>query len=219
MTKSTPQLNSAAARRLLTNIERDLRANFAKTKTDDPLERMITRVRAVLAVGLMPSTPSGFAARTPLNGSPGGGGGRFMTVEDENGQPDRVPITSTEQAALDDRYAQDVLNNIAREVLAELATIQAALSSLGHALSRFDHHRLPPKAEAPQCHVMKVMLKMPAQDEWGSPFHKTDLGGLLDERRDVCKWVYQFHQDHKRLPTATEAQTYLDRQVVRLHAS
>ena len=217
-TKSTPQLNSVAARRLLTNIERDLRANFTKTKTDDPLERTLTRVRDVLAVGLMPSGPSGFSATTPLNGSPGGGGGRFLTIDDENGQPDRVPITSVEQAALNDHNRQDEINGVARRVLAELATIQAALSSLGHALDRFDHLRQQPtEDETRQCYVTKHILKMVWQAEW-EPYRKTDLGGLLDEPRDVCKWVYWFHQDNRRLPTAKEAQTYIERQVVRLYA-
>lgn len=217
-TKSTPSMNATAARRLLTNIERDLRANFVKTKTDDPLERTLTRVRGVLAVGLMPSAPSGFAATTPLNGSPGGGGGRFLTVEDENGQPDRVPITSVEQAALNDHVKQDEIKLIARDVLSELAAIQTALASLGHALDRFDHfRRQPTEDETRQCYVTKHILKMTWQDEW-EPFRKSDLGGLLDEPRDVCKWVYWFHQDNRRLPTAKEAQTYLERQVVRVHA-
>lgn len=217
-TKSTPSMNATATRRLLANIERDLRANFTKTKTDDPLERTMVRVRALLAVGLMPSDPNGFAATTPLNGNPGGGGGRFLTVEDENGQPDRVPVTSTEQAVLNDHVKPDEIKLIAREALSELATIQAALSALGHALDRYDNlRRQPTEDETRQCYVTKHILHMTWQDEW-EPWRKSDLGGLLDEPRDVCKWVYWFHQDNRRLPTAKEAQTYIERQVVRVHA-
>ena len=217
-TKSTPSMNATAARRLLANIERDLRANFTKTKTDDPLERTLGRVRALLAVGLMPSGASGFSATTPLNGSPGGGSGRFMTVEDESGQPDRVPITSVEQAALGDHNERDEVSAIAKQALAELATIQAALSSLGHALDRFDNLRSRVDEETTrQCYVTKHVLKLTWEAEW-EPFRQSDLGGLLDEPRYVCKWVYWFHQDHKRLPTVKEAQTYIERQVVRVHA-
>ena len=141
-----------------------------------------------------------------------------MTVEDENGQPDRVPVTSTEQAVLNDHAKQDEIKLIAREVLSELAAMQAAMSSLGHALNRFDNlRRQPTEDETRQCYVTKHILKMVWQEEW-EPWRKTDLGGLLDEPREVCKWVYSFHQDNRRLPTAKEAQTYLERQVVRMYA-
>ena len=222
MTKSTPTLNSVAARRLLVNIERDLTARLRKTKTDDPLEQMLTRAKHVISVALMPSRPDGFPTTTPGNGNQGGGGGRFIVVPDERGQPDRVPVSATEQAvsAVSGRTPEaDPVNAIAREVLAELATVQASLYAIDSALARFDNLRNQvQETAAPYCYVARHMNNLPWDEAWQT-YRRTDFRGLFTEPQPVSKFVYYFHRDNGRLPTEREMRTYLEKQVVRIHAS
>lgn len=218
-TKSTPALNSVAARRLLANIERDLNARLRKTKTDDPLEAMLSKAKHVLSVALMPSRPDGFPSTTPGNGNPGGGSGRFIVVPDEKGYPERVPVTTTEQAVMTPNVMGDPIGAIAREVLAELATMQASLQAIDNALNRFDNLRNQvTETAAPYCYVARHIHKLPWDEKWET-FRRTDFRGMFTEPQPVCQFVYYFHRDNGRLPTEKEMRTYLEKQVVRIHAS
>lgn len=212
---ATPALNAPAARRLLANVGRDLRAQLKKTKDGDPLEELLARSSHVISVALIPSQPDGYPSTTPGNGNSGGCGGRFISVPDELGEPDRVPVTSTEQAVLNDHTTPDKVNAIAREVLAELATVATSLTSLSHALDRFDHlRRTDGQVADRQCYVTKHVLKLGWEEEW-EPWRTSDLNGALSEPFPVCKWVYWFHRDNGRLPTSKEALTHIERNVAR----
>jgi hypothetical protein len=46
----------------------------------------------------------------------------------------------------------------------------------------------------------------------------TSLGGLLDEERPVCRWVYDFARRMGRLPGAEECQRHAAGQTVRVGA-
>jgi hypothetical protein len=219
-TPNTSTINATAARRLLGNIERDLRDQLRKTKDSDPLEALLTRSRHVLNVALIPSRSDGWPSSTSMSGNSGGGSGMAIIVPDENGQPDRVPVTSTEQAALFAGRDADQVTPIAREVLSELATIQASLVSLKNALDRFDNIRDTSKiADGPQCYVASVMYRLPWDPTWKPNEHITTLAGLLPGEQRVCQFVYGFHQRQRRLPTKDEMLTHLRRGTVRLYAS
>lgn len=215
--------NVAAARRLLANIERDVTARLRRTKDGDPLAVLFARCREVVAMGLVPGRADGYPSTTPLNGSPGGGsgGGRHFIVIDEHGQPDRVPITSTEQAAIANPVrGADPVGNIARQVLAELAALHGALDGLEHALNRYDRERRMQGVgpDAPQCHVAAVVHKLPWDHEWEPMQRRTTLGGLFDEPRQVCGFVYNFHQRARRLPSRAEMLRHLERGSVMVNA-
>lgn len=214
MTNPRTPANATAARRLLTNIERDLRARLG---TKDAIDGMLRRSRHVVTMALIPSQYDGWGSTTPGNGSPGGGSGRHITVEDEHGQPDRVPVTSVELAVFNRERQGDGVTEIGRLVLAELTTIQSALWSLENHLNAFDHQRSTAKVEdAPQCHVAKG-YGLPWDETW-TPFRSSDLGGELDEPRRLCKFTYWFHRDNGRLPTKAEMLKHLERGTVRVSA-
>ena len=212
MSTDTYPINAIAARRLLANVQRDIRQQLKKTKDGDPLELMLARAEHVLSVALISSRPDGYPSTTPGNGD-GGGNGRFITVPDEHGQPDRIPVTSTEQAVLSERETSDVITTIARQVLAELATVQTSLSALGHALDHFDIIRNKGHAKPRMCHVAAEM-GLPDDVMW-EPFRLSDLRKTFDEPQQVCQFVYYFHQREGRLPARADMMRQLERAGVR----
>lgn len=46
----------------------------------------------------------------------------------------------------------------------------------------------------------------------------SNLGGMLDQERPVCRWVYDFARSRERMPTAEECQRHASGQIVRVGA-
>lgn len=217
MTRPTP-ITATAAKRLLGNLERDLKHQLRRTKEGDRLDIMLARARHAITVGMTPSMPDGYPMTTPGNGNPMGGGGRHIMVPDEHGEMDRVPITSTEAAAIDRRVQPDPVAAIARTVLAELVNLRTSLDEINGALSRFDALRsLATVNDPPQCHVAAVIHKLPWDATW-EPWRTSDLNGQFPEPIKVCKYVYWFHRDNHRLPSRNEMLKHLERGVVMVGA-
>jgi len=217
MTRTRIPANASAAGSLLSNIERDLVYRLKRTPNGDPVAELMRRARAVVAVGMIPNTVDGYPKTTPGNGNSSGGNGRHIfVVDDETGeQGDRVPVTSTEQAAMNDHHERDIIKEIALDVVTELMMLRQSLESAHHALDRFDALRSTAKInDAPQCHIAKGH-GLPWDDTW-TPFRLTDLNGQLTEPRRLCKFTYWFHRDHGRLPTKAEMIKHLERGVVRV---
>lgn len=217
MTQPRPA-SASSAKRLLSNIERDLKYRLRRTKDGDRLDLLLARARHVVTVGMIPSGADGYPTTTPGNGNVGGRGGRHIIVEDENGQPDRVPITSTEAAALANVSEPDPVATIARTVVTELAMIKAAFDSLESALDRFDGLRSAATVnDPPQCYVASKVHRLPWDVTW-EPFRKSTMNGTYDEPVDVCKFTYWFHRNNGRLPSKNEMLRHLERGVVMINA-
>lgn len=217
MTRTTPT-SATAAKRLLGNIERDLKHQLRRTKDGDKLDLMLARARHAITVGMIPSTPDGYPTTTPGNGNMSSGSGRHLIVPDEHGEPDRVPITSTEAAAIDRRIQPDPVAAIARTLLAELVNVRAALDEIDGALSRFDALRsMATVNDPPQCHVAAVMHKLPWDVMW-EPWRTSDLGGAFPQPVKLSKFVYWFHRNNDRLPSKNEMLRYLEKGVVMVSA-
>lgn len=220
MTRTRIPANASAASSLLSNIERDLAYRLKRTKNGDPVAELMRRARAVVAVGMIPNTVDGYPKTTPGNGNSSGGNGRHIfVVDDETGeQGDRVPVTSTEQAAMNDYHDRDIIKEIAIDVVTELMTLRQALESAHHALDRFEALRSTAKTnDAPQCHVAAVMHKLPWDVMW-EPWRTSDLGGAFPEPVKLSKFVYWFHRNNDRLPSKNEMLRYLEKGVVMVSA-
>ncbi len=217
MTRPTPT-TATAAKRLVGNLERDLKHQLRRTKDGDKLDLLLARARHAITVGMIPSGNDGYPTTTPGNGNPTGGGGRHIIVPDENGQPDRVPITSTEAAAIDRTTNPDPVAAIARTLLAELVNLKTSLDEIEGALSRFDALRsMAATNDPPQCHVASKMHKLPWDVMW-EPWRTSDLGGTFPEPVKLSKYVYWFHRDNGRLPSKNEMLKYLEKGVVMVGA-
>lgn len=217
MTRTTPT-SASAAKRLLGNIERDLKHQLRRTKDGDKLDLMLARARHAITVGMIPSTPDGYPTTTPGNGNMSSGSGRHLIVPDEHGEPDRVPITSTEAAAIDQRFQPDPAAAIARTLLAELVNVRAALDEIDGALSRFDALRSAATVDdPPQCYVAQKVHRLPWDAMW-EPWRKSDLNGTYKEPVHVCKFVYWFQRNNGRVPSKNEMLRYLERGVVMVAA-
>lgn len=217
MTKTTPT-SATAAKRLVGNLERDLKHQLRRTKDGDKLDLLLARARHAITVGMIPSMSDGYPTTTPGNGNPTGGGGRHIIVPDEHGEPDRVPITSTEAAAIDRKTTPDPVAAIARTLLAELVNLKTSLDEIEGALSRFDALRsMATTNDPPQCHVANKMHKLPWDVMW-EPWRSSDLGGTFPEPVKVSKYVYWFHRDNGRLPSRNEMIKYLEKGVVMVGA-
>lgn len=158
------------------------------------------------------------------NGAGGGGGGRRMTVVDEHGNPDEVPTTSTEAAALanvDSHRQPDPIHNVVRSAVRRLQRIADDLNGLEADKLKFDKLRSTTDvADSPQCYIASVVHQLPWDDAW-TPFRATDFDTYLpfkfDEPRKVCRWSYEFVRRWRRLPTDQEMRQYLAQGVVRIH--
>jgi hypothetical protein len=191
-----------------------------KEEAEPKLVELMRRVRHLVAVDDRRAMVDGYATSTPLNGSPGGGkgGGRVMVIEDEHGDPDPVPTTSTESAALTvNRLQCDPVHDLKVEALRHYHRAVVALEELDATLGRFDRLRMASKVpDPPQCYVISKMLGLPWDERW-QPWRATafpKLADRFDEPRQVCQWVYWFARDNHRLPTAVEALKYLERDTV-----
>ncbi len=192
------------------------------------LDDLVRRLQLLIASDAEHPAADGFGSSTPGNGSPGSGkgGGRVMVIDDENGQPDRVPTSSTEAAAVAlvmDRPPADPVHTLAVQAMKAFETVANQLVLLNSALTRFDHLReLSKVPDPPQCFVAQVRHHMQWDPEW-EPWRETDFAGKLDESwpepRKVCKFVYWFVHNHKRLPSRNEMLRQLERGVVNVKAS
>lgn len=178
------------------------------------LLRRVEQVAANPARNVL-SLPDGFPSTTPGNGSPGGGkGGRLEVVLDG----ERVPTTSVEVAAFA-RVRLDPVEVLADEIERQLRAFDLAVSSLRHALERWDSLRSTAELpDAPQCWVA-THHRLPWDEDW-APMVTTRFEGVLEqpwpEERRVCRWVYDFTRKHKRIPSADECRQYLARGIVRV---
>ncbi|MDO8391047.1 MAG: hypothetical protein Q7V57_11205 [Actinomycetota bacterium] len=186
------------------------------------IEVMLSRVAKLMAqASSVSARADGFSKNTPLNGSPGGGkgGGRLMRIEESDGV-DLVPTSSTEVAAIDARRAYDPVAALGVEVSRRVGVVARELDAVERALDRFDElQNRDRQADPPMCWVAAKMHNLPFDFEW-EPWRLTDFAGQLDEpfdeARKVCKYVYWFVRDHKRLPTRAEMVKYLEKQTERM---
>lgn len=178
------------------------------------LDDLTSRLRLLVACDDQPAVADGYSSTTPGNGSPGSGkgGGKTMAIPDDlGGPPDHVPTSSTEAAALSlvtERSQPDPVHTMALQAVKAYQTINNQLSLLSSILVRFEHLRSASKVpDPPQCYVAQLRHQLPWDAEW-EPWRTTDFKGKLkepfDEPRKVCKFVYWFVYNHKRLPSRNE---------------
>lgn len=135
--------------------------------------------------------------------------------------PDRVPVSSTERAALDARRARlDKVDRIGADLVRELGRLDAACAKIDRLVAEWDRVRNVAEIDdAPQCYVASVVHRLPWDADW-SPVVRTTFAGVLptpwDEERPVSRWVYDFTRRHRRLPTGDEMLEYLARGSVRV---
>jgi hypothetical protein len=180
------------------------------------VEQLLAEARALVALDVEhDSQIDGFPTRTPGSGSIGGGAGRTVTVPDETGSPDHVPITSVEAAYLArlDR-GRDQLHDIAISVRVRVERIADELRGLQSDLVRAGNIRATEGLEAnqPYCYVAKHVHRLPFDAEW-EPAKQTQFSGVIDrpwpEPQWVCRWVYDFTRSNRRLPTSDEMLKHL----------
>jgi len=182
--------------------------------TESGLDHMLRRVRLLLEVDASAGVEQadGYASKTPLNGSPGGGkgGGRpLISIPDELGHADRVPTSSTEVAALAGTGPADPVHRRAVAVTSHLRRLVHELECLDTELGAWERMRMVSKVpDPPQCYIVGKLLGLP-WDEYWEPWRTTTFPKLddpqFDEPRKVCQWAYWFVRDHGRLPTKDEA--------------
>lgn len=184
-------------------------------------------VRVVEIAGSVGAQADGYAARTPLNGNPGGGkgGGVRMPVEfveDGVRGVDPLPTSSTEMAAVA-RPMPDPVAQSGKRVLRHLAALERALVALEAETAGFERIRstaLVP--DPPMCWLAQVRYRLPYDVMWDVQHdgRTTDFAGQLDqpfdEPRRVSMFVYWFVRNHKRLPERAEMLGYLERQTVKV---
>lgn len=194
---------------------------YANRPAIDTLER---RLRALISADEQKNRLDGYPTQTPgSNSGPGGGsGGRasIMIPDDETGEPDWVPTSSTETSTLR-RPADDPVHKLRRR--ADRATRHAveALETLRNTLDAFDQLRnTNDVGDPPYCYVAQHILGLPYDVLW-EPFRQTDFATILpnpfDEPRHVSASIYWFVRNHRRLPTPVEAKAMLERGVARIH--
>lgn len=220
------RVKSMTVRRVKKQLVRDDGSRAEQTELK--LDELLRRVRHLVAVDTRVAMVDGWSSTTPGNGSPGGGkgGGRVMVIPDEAGEPDRVPTTSTEAAAfanVEARPPADPVHQMKVAALASLRRIAHEFEQLDSTLQRFDNIRSAGQVEdPPQCWFVSVRLGLPWDQAW-EPWRSTDFAGVLqpplDEPRKVCKFVYWFVRDNRRLPSRAEALKYLERGTVKVKAS
>lgn len=189
---------------------------------------LLHRARAAVVVGSIPSRADGFPKRTPGNGDVGGGkGGRLLmsiTSSDDpeisDDEPDRVPTSSTEVAALA-RDPLDVPARLAGQVNRHVHQLASVLAQLEAALRQMDVVRATTAVpDPPMCWLAK-QYDLPFDLRWHVGIDAdekpvtTDFGTVLDKPLDqpqvVCAYVYKFVRNHRRLPLKAEMQTELRR--------
>lgn len=192
-----------------------VRREVVSSSIDDVLQRAR---RLLLAASAASAGVDGYAARTPGNGNPGGGkGGRQMMKLEDQGEVDWVPTSSTESAALADGAPADPLARLGGQAWRHLQAIAHELHQLEVVIERagrLQSTRLVP--EALMCAVVQG-LGLPWDDEWdvheGSGARLTDFAGQLavplEHRQLVCRYVYRFVHNHKRLPTRDDLLAHL----------
>jgi hypothetical protein len=213
MTQRMPA-SETAARRLISRLRHELSEEF----TAGGFRQRMNATEHIVAVGMVPSANDGWPTTTPGNGNPGGGGGRTITVSDEHGQPDRVPVTSVEAAVIERIAERDQIRTMALDEIADWHQISAALESIRNRQQRFANLRSTATVEdAPQCFVAAVVHHLAWDATW-EPWRATTLNGTWNEERKVCKFVYWFHRHQGRIPTAVEMRKHLERGTVRIGA-
>jgi hypothetical protein len=190
------------------------------------LEQVLADARALVALDAEhDSQIDGFPTRTPGSGSIGGGAGRTVTVPDETGSPDHVPITSVEAAYLArlDR-GRDQLHDIAVSVRARVERIADELRGLQSDLVRAGNIRATEGLEAnqPYCYVAKFVCSPPLPFDPAWEIHRrTTLDGYLDrpfpEPVGLSRFAYDFARRMRRLPTEAEMREHLERGTVKVH--
>jgi hypothetical protein len=203
--------------RLITALEDDIDRHN--------IDALIAHVKHAVALDAVTGhRQDGWPSMASGNGAGGGGGGRRMTVTDEHGQPDEIPTTSTEAAALanvEQQRQPDPVHNIARSSVRALQQIADALNRLEGDKVRLEALRSTKDvADSPQCYIASVVHQLPWDEAW-TPFRATDFDTYLphkfDEPRKVCRWTYEFVRRWRRLPSEDEMRQYLAVGVVRLH--
>lgn len=195
-------------------------------RSTSAIEDLLARSRHIIKVASSVSNENdGFSSTTPGNGSPGGGkGGRkLMSIPDENGQPDLVPTSTTEVAALAGiRAMPDPIARIGRDQLADLEALAAVLERMAGRADRFDNLRNTAVVpDPPMCWVAQVKYKLPWDIAW-EPYRTTDFVGVLaepfDEPRKVSSFVYWYTRRTRQLPTHAEMSAYLHGSIVKVKA-
>lgn len=180
------------------------------------IEQLLAEARALVTLDAEhDSQIDGYPTRTPGGGSIGGGAGRTVTVTDETGSPDHVPITSVEAAVIArEARGRDQLHDIAISVRSRVDRFADELLGLQSDLVRAGNIRSTGNIEAnqPYCYVAKHVHRLPFDAEW-EPAKQTQFTGVIDrpwpEPQWVCRWVYDFTRSNRRLPTSDEMLKHL----------
>lgn len=185
--------------------------------TVSSMDELLSRAKSLLLQAASVSADvDGYASTTPGNGSPGGGkgGGRLMKIEG-----DFVPTTSTEAAALlGHRGGGDPLSRLGARAWSQLLVIESAVHQLERVLLDADHlQSTATVAEVRMC-AIATSYSLPWDDEWSVAESRqprlTDFAGVLadplTERQLVCRYVYRFVHNHKRLPERAELLAHLE---------
>lgn len=190
------------------------------------IEQLLAEARALVALDVEhDATIDGYPSRTPGGGSIGGGAGRTVTVTDETGSPDHVPITSVEAAVLArEARGRDQLHDIALSVRARVDRIATELLGLQSDLVRAGNIRNEAGLDAnqPYCHVAKFVCSPPLPFDPAWEIHRrSTLDGYLDrpfpEPVGLSRFAYDFARRMRRLPTDAEMREHLERGTVKVH--
>lgn len=190
------------------------------------IEQLLAEARALVTLDAEhDSQIDGYPTRTPGGGSIGGGAGRTVTVTDETGSPDHVPITSVEAAVIArEARGRDQLHDIAISVRSRVDRIADELLGLQSDLVRAGNIRSTGNIEAnqPYCHVAKFVCSPPLPFDQAWEIHRrTTLDGYLDrpfpEPVGLSRFAYDFARRMRRLPTEAEMREHLERGTVKVH--
>lgn len=148
-------------------------------------------------------------ARPALPGAAGGGGGR---VKGSHADP------TLALACKPDPVSREItqLDQVLRRMSVDAQWLRAFTDRwLPHAPTDRDRREVEKvnTETVPECWVMRRHT-----DTFEPALCTTSLGGLLDEERPVCRWVYDFARRMGRLPGAEECQRHAAGQKVRVVA-
>ncbi len=204
------------SKREVTEVD-DLIDRIRDLTTREAIGQIEAEVRQLLAADEQRVVVDGFPSRTPGNGNPGGGkgGGPLMVVEDEDGRPDRVPMSTTEAAALTEQSERDPVHDLAGEARRSLHAVADSLERLRRTLDKFARLRSTGHevVEGRWCHVAKLVHGLAWDPEW-EVWRTTDFAGVLTDPFEipvgVSRYVYWYTRNHRRLPSKDEMLRHLE---------
>lgn len=193
---------------------------------------LLLRAREAVVIGSSVSAArDGYPTSTPGSGNVGGGkGGRatmvITAVDDPSigGDPDRVPTSSTEAAALAPPV-QDPVARLAGRINRRVHQLARQLDELDRALCLFAVERSTARTPDPPMCWLAARYELPFDLRWQvgpdavTKTTVTDFATVLarplDRPEQVCAYTYNFVRNHRRLPTKAEMLGELQRAIGR----